>query len=91
VGSKRVVMRNLQQGDVIGESGVLCPDNLCSFSAVAKTAVRMLTLDREFFEENPFNISYLEEAVEDARAKLALKKVPDNDFKIYDKLRAQSS
>jgi hypothetical protein len=57
------------------------------FSAVANTSVRLLTLDREFFMDNPNNIPNLDLAVLRAYDKINKKGIPENDFKEYDPMR----
>jgi CRP-like cAMP-binding protein len=86
-GDKMELVETLQQGDIIGMYGVFCENQSSTFSVVAQTSVRILTLDREFFEQNISEMEGLREAVENAIARLDKKGIPKNDYRLFDQKR----
>ena len=77
------ILRTLIQGDMLGQYSTLFNKSFV-FSAIAKTNVRLLTIDRSFFLDYRDVIKDVDDAVYQAELFTEKFGTPTCDFKIFD-------
>mmetsp|Transcript_34327 Transcript_34327/g.52595 ORF Transcript_34327/g.52595 Transcript_34327/m.52595 type:complete len:135 (-) Transcript_34327:473-877(-) len=78
----KYILDTLKQGDVIGQYSVLFNEGFL-FTTVAKTSVRILSLDQSFFVDQKDEIDGLEDAIFEAEEFVKEYGIPICDFRVF--------